>query len=137
MAKAKSEMKSETVTRNAGTKYKVIEHVRVPTIKIPENTPMALRILQAIQTKQTKVKGEDGVERLKDIDTVRVMDHDTGELGEIVVGAALGNILRDYGGGNGAYVGLDFLIEKGATQEGKRYKAYTVSRIEVEEPADK
>ena len=114
-----------------GVQYEVVEDVRVPNYRLPQDKPCALRILTPITSKQKKIKGEDGVERIGTIVTARVLDHATGETGEMVIGAALVSILKDYNGGNGAYVGCDFLVTKCKAPEGKRYKEYKVSRITV------
>lgn len=138
MAKAKNTTETETETKHAGTPfaYKVVKRVRVGTLKVEDGGEVFVRILSAIETKASPVKGDDGVMRMKDIDVVRVTDLTDGVEKEMVVAVVLSKTLKDFDGGNGKYVGLCFRIQKQPKVEGKRFKNYEVDQIEdPEQPA--
>lgn len=133
MAKARNDSQTETEVKHAGTPfaYTVLKKVRVPTLKLDDEGEVFVRILEAITTKQSPVKGEDGVMRLKDIDIIRVENLATKEVCDMVGGAALVSTLKDYEGGNGAYIGKCFRIAKHRPAAGKRFKNYEVDEISV------
>jgi len=124
---------TETEIRHPGTNfsYKVVKKVRVPTLKIDEDGEYFVKCLEGIQTKSTPSKGEDGVVRMKEIDTLRIVDLTTGAVQDVVVGAALKSTLLDFNGGNGQYIGCCFRIVKRKAAAGKRFKNYEVDQIEV------
>lgn len=105
--------------------------VMLPTFKLTEDKPSFLHFTQPIDVKQQTVRGEDGVDRIKDIHIASVVDLETGEMGQIVVATALGQNLKDYLGGNQQYVGKAFEITKHAAKPGKKWKPYTVFEINV------
>lgn len=106
------------------------EPVTIPTFKVPENEPKYFRIDSPIDTKKKTKRGqteldEDGNERT--IATVRVVDLETGELGQIVAGAVLVSSLSAYKGGD--YVGRSFRFVKRPAKEGSRAKLWEVREI--------
>ena len=112
-------------------KFTVKEQVKVPTLKVKEDQQIVIRCLQPISVRSAEVKGDDGVMRMKEIEILRVMDHEDGQTKDMVVGASLSKSLKDYKGGNCAYVGLDFALVKRKAAEGKRFKDWEVSQVEV------
>lgn len=140
MTKSKSSTENtETEIKHAGTPFafKVIKKVRVGTLKIKDEGEVFIRALEAIAQKQSPVKGDDEVMRMKEIDILRVTDLTTNEVKDMVVGAALKSALLDFGGGNGKYIGNCFRIAKHKAREGKRFKDYEVDQIEDPEHAEK
>lgn len=134
---AKSKANQPTVTAEAvipvtpeGSPFKRKVAVMMPTLKIKEGETVYVQITQPIITKQTAVKDDDGEMKLKDISVMNVCNLETGELMQMVPGKALEQNLKDYKGGNQAYVGLSFEITKHKAAEGKRWKPYTLFEIE-------
>lgn len=128
--------KNETATNTetaAPVAFKRLAPVTLPILKHPENTSIFVQVDSAIVT-DPKTKG--GVPMLDEegnpatISTVRVVDMETGELMNYVVGAMLKSELQRYRGGNNAYVGLCFEIAKKAAAPGKRSKGYEIFEIE-------
>ena len=119
-----------------GSLFKRKSAVMVPTLKLVEDKPVYVQITQPIQVKQSLVKGDDGVDRMKDISIASIVNLETGELMSFVVGKALEQNLKDYQGGNNKYVGLSFEITKHSSAPGKRWKAYSLFEIDPDEKGE-
>lgn len=133
MAKARTE--TETETKHAGTPFafKVVRQIKVPTLKIEEGKDYFVHVTQPIETRQTRVQDPiTKMDVLKDIDIIRCVNLETGEVVEMVGSAAVSSTLKDYDGGNAKYVGKSFRLRKGANAPGKRYKLWQIDEIEAE-----
>lgn len=131
MAKNKQTNNPET----APSAFKRLAPVTLPCLKHAEGTSIFVTFDSAILTTPKMKKGmqvmdEEG--NPASISTARVVDMRTGELATLVIGAMLKSELERYKGGNNAYVGLSFEIEKTAAKAGTRAKTYRV--FEVENP---
>lgn len=111
--------------------FKRIASVTLPTLKTQDGKPVYIKVLAAMVEKQTPKKNEDGTTRMGVITTMNVVNLETGELCCLVPGKALEQNLRDYKGGNQAYVGLCFEVCKYAKAEGKSWKAWSIHEIEA------
>jgi hypothetical protein len=119
-------------------KYEIARRVVVPTMKVG-NEPIFVKIVQAIE-KRLKMEDEkqaDGTVKPveKTIEIARVVNLETGELVEIVVGTVL---LSELDGGypDASYVDKCFRIKK-SDVAGKRYKTYELDEITVSAPGEK
>lgn len=113
----------------ANAKYKRTGAVSVPSLKVAENVPVFVHVNGAIFEKQSPIKGDDGVMVMKTLEIMTVTNLETGEIMSMVCGKALSQNLKDYKGGNQAYVGLDFEITKHSAAAGKRWKPYSIFEI--------
>ena len=117
----------------AGQLFKRKAAVNLPVLKLEEGKPVFVHVTGPIIEKMAPVKGEDGVERMKTILLCPVVELETGEIMQIVTGVNLAQTLRDYKGGNQAYVGLSFEITKLKSAPGKKWKPYSVFEVEAGE----
>lgn len=106
--------------------------VTVPVLKIEEGVSYYVHIRDAIQTKiVSEMDPKTGLSSDKELNLLPVVDLTTGEIKQIVAGAALVGELKDYKGGNSAYMGLSFEIIKNPAKPGKRAKQWTIYEIEA------
>jgi hypothetical protein len=140
MAKSKTNMKAnedagEVATPVAGVvpqggKFARKSAVTLPTFKMLEGGSYYFQFMNPIRTETSQQKDENGKMVDKPIDIAQVVNVETGELGQIVVGSVLkSNLEKAYP--NGAYVGKAFEIVKQKGKEGKRYRTYTVYEIDA------
>lgn len=130
---AKPPAKPQTSITNPGTPFRRLAPVKVPTLQLLDDDPVYVKITGPIKDTDKNELDEKGNPTTKTIRLIPVVDLQTGELSEIVAGTALVQNLRDYKGGNFAYVGLCFEIIKHKRAEGKKWKAYSI--FEIEAPA--
>jgi hypothetical protein len=109
--------------------FKRIGAVTLPTLKTVDGKPEFIMVTGAIEEKMTQGKDEDGKPVLKKISVMPIVNLQTGELMGMVPGKALVQNLKDYKGGNGAYIGLCFEVTKFAKAEGKTWKAWSIHEI--------
>jgi hypothetical protein len=116
--------------------------VTVPTLKLPDGESVFVRITQPMLDKVTQeevavvnidgTKGTNVTE--KTIRVLSVVDLTDNKPKQLVAGAILASNLRDYKGGNMAYLGKCFEIYKGSVKPGGRAKLYEVYEIADPEP---
>lgn len=131
-----SDVKTEAIVippRQGSSPFKRIASVTLPTLKVEEGKPVFVMITDAIVSKQTVGKDDEGKPVLKMIDVMPIVNLETGELMTMVPGKALGQNLKDYKGGNGAYIGLCFELTKHPKPEGKRWKPWSIFEIQKPE----
>ena len=132
---SKNKSKSATDTFIKGGEYKRLCAVTVPTLKTLEDVPIHVKITRPVEIKPKLDKNgaqsvdDDG--RALSIDILHCVNLDTGEMVQVVAGKGLTMNLREYDGGNDAYVGRCFEITKHASPAGKRWKPYSVYEIEA------
>ena len=123
---------SETATPNPSTFVpKIIKVVTVPLLKLRAGMTVHVKI-EAPMEKGKVQKNEPDKEPAT---LLRVTNLETGELCQIIVGAALHGIFDDEYP-EASYVGRGFQIVIGEQKDskaggGKRYNQYTVNEIEV------
>lgn len=141
MAKTKTSTKTEHEASDAINdpakiktgRFQRLGAVKVPQLKTLDDVPVFITITDAIKTEpKLNLNSKTGMQEETEIHIVRCVDleADTGELRELVVGAALKSELEKYKGGNKAYVGLSFEITKHPPKEGRRAKQYSVFEIQ-------
>jgi hypothetical protein len=121
-------------------KFKVKNLVTVPLLKVPDdNTPVYVCITSAIFTAKdtngkTAATNEDGSPKTKQQPPrlAHVVNLETGEVQQIIVGAVLESELKD-AYSDDSYVGKSFEIKKAKPTGSKRYAMYQIAEIEVEE----
>ena len=125
MAKAKQAAKAVP-----GGKYPRTRSVTLPTLRLVEETAVFVTVTAPMAVSQVAQRPDkDG--KVKEPATVMpVTNMDTGEVTQIIVGAALKGILTETYPKNG-YVGLSFEITKHGKAAGKRYNTYSVFEIEA------
>lgn len=135
MAKSSTKTKlSQEVVAQANSaltfagKFKVIRQVTLPTFKLTVGIPFAFRV-DAPMYVGKKLKDDKDAKR-EPATIVNVTNLDTGEVGQLVLGAVLkGNLEEQYP--EASYVGKSFAILKGEKREGKRYNEYQIMEIEA------
>ena len=110
--------------------FKRVGAVTLPTLKTVDGVPAYIMVTGEIVEKMTQGKNDDGEIVAKKIRIMPVVNLETGELMTIVPGKALEQNLKDYKGGNKAYIGLCFEVTKYAKAEGKTWKAWSIHEIE-------
>lgn len=114
-----------------GGKFARKAAVTLPTFKMLEGGSYYFAFKAPIRTETSQQKDENGKMVDKPIDIAQVVNVETGELGQIVVGSVLkSNLEKSYP--NAGYVGKAFEIVKQKGKEGKRYRTYTVYEIDAE-----
>lgn len=128
MAKAKK--KAPAVVAPSGGKYTRLRAVTLPTLRLVEETAVHVTITSPMAQSQVSQRPDkDG--KVKEPATVcNVTDLDTGELTQIICGAALKGILNETYPNDG-YVKKSFEIIKHAKAAGKRYNTYSVFEIQA------
>lgn len=121
------------VVPGANPNFKRVASVTLPTLKTEDDVPVFIMITSPMVDKMTPKKGEDGEMRMGKITTMNVVNLETGECMCMVPGKALEQNLKDYKGGNQAYVGLCFEVCKHKQAAGKSWKAWSIH--EIEKPA--
>lgn len=128
--KAKKELSVVQPTNSAldfGGKFKIVRQVTLPTFKLQVGIPFAFRA-DGVIVQGKKLKTDTDSKR-EPASLLAVTNLDTGEVGQIVLGAVLkGNLEEQYP--DQAYVGKSFAILKGEKREGKRYNEYQIMEIE-------
>lgn len=124
-----------------GTKpamFTVKKQVTRPTLQMKADVPIFVvfqgEIYKGKEITATKPAGAAQPEpQIKPADIANVVNLETGELAQIVVGEVLkGVLLEEYK--DGSYVGLGFRICK-RDVTGKRYKQYDVAELELSDEA--
>lgn len=142
MAKANSEaVKSEeVVVTGLPPKFKRVGAVTVPTLKVEEGDTVHFYVRGEFQEKATKNKETvrdpiTGVETIvyKDVilDILPIVNLETSEIMQLVGGTVLVKELKNYNGGNKAYVGKSFEVLKKSAKPGSRAKLYEIYEIET------
>lgn len=120
---------SGTVTIGGKT-YQVRGQATIPTFKIADGETIGVQIDGEIQMKAKTKKGEAVLDpetgEPLNIAIVKVVNIDTGEVGQIVAGVVLQRALLEYPGG---YVGKCFAITKHVAPAGQRAKPWSVFEI--------
>jgi hypothetical protein len=110
-------------------KFRVARRVVVPTLKLASGVAVFVKFLDTIQTKDKQEKNDKGEVETKTIDIARVVNLETGEETEFVVGTVLKSDL-DEAYPSGGYKEKCFRVMK-KDVAGKRYKSYELDEIEV------
>ena len=124
MAKAKT--KDTPVT---GGKYQRTRSVTLPQLKLTDETPVYVRFMQPMFVSKVIQKAKPGEAPKDPATVVMVTNIETGELMQLIVGAALKGILTEEYAGD-AYVDKNFEIVKHEKAPGRRYNTYSVYEIE-------
>ena len=121
--------KAKTQKAVPGGKYARTRSVTLPTLRLEEEIAVYVKITGAMHVSQVQQKPDkDG--KVKEPATVApVVNVETGEVAQIIVGAALKGILSDTYPKD-SYVELSFEITKHGKAPGKRYNTYSVFEIE-------
>lgn len=127
---AKKETTTATATAAPAAPFvpKIAKVVTLPLSKFKVDVPKYVQFEGAIFTGKP-VKAKDGEAEEKPADLANVIDLETGEPCQIIVGSVLRGILEDNYPDAG-YIGHRFQIIQHAQREGKRYKTYTVNELE-------
>jgi hypothetical protein len=116
--------------------FKVKKLVTVPLLKTPDNgTPIYVRITSEIfDAKDTegRTPRAEGTQKKQPPKLAHVVNLETGEVQQIIIGTVLGSELNDQYPDNG-YVGKSFEIKKLKPAGGKSYAMYQIAEIEVDE----
>lgn len=115
-----------------GGKYTRKVAVTLPVLKMLEDQPHYVTATAAMYEGKEQKPAKEGDKPMEPATILPVVDIDTGEVAQIIVGAVLEGILNDSYPDAG-YVGKSFEITKHAKKEGKRYHTYSV--FEIEAPA--
>ncbi len=107
---------------------KIIRQVTVPLLKFAVDVPLFIRSEGKIY-KGKEIKGTKGGVKMEPADLMRVVNLETGEIAEVIVGALFKDTLTEEYPDH-AYVGKCFSIVQKKI-EGKRYKGYVISEIEA------
>ena len=115
-----------------GRTYKTKKVLTVPVLKMALETPVHVRILDKMFVGKAQTPSADSKQKAMEPATlVNVVNLDTGEANQLILGAALQGTLIDNYPKDG-YVGLAFRIVKHDKAPGKKYNTYTVEEIESE-----
>ena len=126
MAKAKAKAPAAPT----GGRFTRTRSVTLPTLRIEEETPVYVKVTGPMTVSQVQQK-PDGDGKVKEPATVMpVVNIDSGEVAQIIVGAALKGILNETYPKE-SYVDLSFEICKHGKAPGKRYNTYSVFEIEA------
>lgn len=111
---------------------KVVKAVTLPVFKQQDNVTLYVKILEPIFTGK-EIKAKDGEKAMEPARIANVMNHETGEVGQLICNKVLESSLAEAYEKN-TYVGKSFAItrlagEKGSS--GRKYKSYKVVEIEV------
>ncbi len=124
-------------------KFTRLGSVSSAQLKLEDDIPVYVKITNTVDVQAKKKRGvvqtdpEDGNSPLT-IDILKVVNLETGQVMQMVSGKALTQRLREYKGGNDAYVGLCFEITKkskpkGSSQRWKDYEVFEIDGSEVGE----
>ena len=107
-------------------KYKVIREVKIQQLRMLPFTEYPVKIMGEMETVPSRDAKREG-----DVTLLRVIDLDTGDIRQIVVGTVLKNVLAEEPGG---YVNKCYLISCDELDEDKGWRNYFLT--EIEDPAD-
>lgn len=112
-----------------GKTYQVKGHATLPTFKVKESAPIVVQFDGDIIAKEKRDKNGPVLDDKGNpaiIHVVKVVNVETGEVGQIVCGAVLVRALKEYPGG---YVGKTFALTKhpGETGKAKQWSVVEVS----------
>jgi hypothetical protein len=125
-AKKKS---APAATQAKDSKYKVLRNVTMPTLKLELEVPAHVKATGEYFTGKAQKPGKDG-KAMEPATVLPVINVDTGEVAQLILGAALKSILEETYPAH-AYVDRAFRIVKHDKQAGKRYFTYSVDEIEA------
>ncbi len=129
MATSKKKSAPAPVAQTSG-KYKVVRNVTMPSIKLELETEYFLKATGAyFEGRAQKQRGSDG-EAMKPATVLPVVNVETGEVGQLVLGSVLKDLL-DESYPNASYVDKAFRVVKHDKKAGKRYFTYSLDEIEA------
>lgn len=111
------------------SKFKVLRNVTMPTLKMQLETPIYVKFTAPHFIGRTQ-KPKAGEEAQKPATVISCVNLETGEVCQLVLGAALVSVLDEMYP-NDTYVGRSFRIVKHPKVEGKRYFTYSVDEVEA------
>lgn len=129
MPKAKAAENTEAPAK-AGFVPKIKKLVTLPTLKLTTDTPVYVKVLEAIHASRPSVDPRDGKE--KTVELLNVINLETGEPMQIVAGKVLCNVLTEEYPEHG-YVDKGFEIKKGAKKGSgdKGYFPYSIAELDL------
>lgn len=134
MAKAKrSATAGGSLAAPTGGRFARTKSVTLPVFKVEEEVPLYLTVNGAMFVgKPIEAKTGDDGKKGKPMEPATIMpvtNIDSGEMGQIIVNAALKSILEETYPKD-AYVGKSFEVVKHAKKAGKRYHTFSVFEID-------
>lgn len=111
------------------SKYKVLRNVTMPSVKLEMETPYYLKATGAYFTGRAQKAGKNG-EVMEPATVLPVVNIETGEVGQLILGSVLKGLLDEAYPAEG-YVGKAFRIVKHEKRPGKRYFTYSLDEIEA------
>jgi len=108
------------------SKYKVIREVKIQQLRMLPGQEYPVMIVGEMETVPSRDEKRQG-----DVTLMRVIDLDTGEIRQIVVGTVLRNVLHEEPGG---YLNKCYLISCDEMDEEKGWRNYYLT--EIENPAE-
>ena len=116
-------------TAAPATTFKTKRVVTVPNLKMEIEKPVHVRIESKMFKGQAQ-KATAGRQAMEPATIVNVTNLETGEVGQLILGATLVSILTEAYPGD-KYVGVAFRFTKHPKKDGKRYHTYSVEEIEA------
>lgn len=125
---------AHTAVDHGESKFKVLRNVTVPTLKMELESPIYIKAMgphfKGKDQKPVKDPDTGEMKTPKPVDILTVTDIESGELRQLVLGAALLSIL-DEGYPENAYVDKAFRVIKHDKSPGKRYFTYSVDEVDA------
>lgn len=131
---SKAETAAVDVARKGG-KFARTKAVTLPVFKLADDVPVYLTATGEMYEGKEQKPAKAGEKPMEPATILPVVNVETGEVGQIIVGAVLEGILNETYP-DGAYVGKSFEIVKHAKKEGKRYNTYSVFEIDPSAAAE-
>ena len=132
MAKSKKKRSESApvVAAPAGGKYTRTRSVTLPTLKLVEEQTAYVKIISPMVVSNVTQKPKAGEAPKEPATVCQVANVETGELAQMICGAALKGVLNESYPEDG-YVGKSFEVTKHAKAPGKRYNTYSVFEIDA------
>lgn len=105
-----------------------VRNVTVPTLKFPDGSRIAVKIISKIEKGKEMKEGRGGKPKMEPADVAQVMRLSTGEVVQLIFGTVLKSEIEDAYPEH-SYVGKCFVIEKHAKAVGKTYATYSVTEV--------
>jgi hypothetical protein len=120
---------SGPVSQRTDSPYKIVRNVTMPSLKLEIEKPYFVKVTGPYFTGKAQKPGKDG-KAMEPATVLPIVNLETGEVAQLVMGAVLKGILDD-SYPDDVYVGRAFRLVKHDKANGKRYFSYSVDEIEA------
>ena len=131
-AKAPATTSRKVVTGPNGFKFAKVKTVTVPVLKLMPGQPAYIKVQSAMETSKQIEGKKVGEKAMEPATIMHCIDLQTGEETLVIVGKMLQSVINE-GYPDNSYVGKSFEVINHGKRGDKKYNAYSLVEIEIED----